>query len=138
MKILYGVRSKNVEETIEYGRTLLERIPEEVNLIFLKGEIGAGKTSFVKGLALALGIKDTITSPTFGYKREYKGLVHYDFFLNKKMKKKEIESLISEDLEDNIVVIEWGEKIHKIKDSIVVEIVYDGEDQRNIIVKEVD
>ncbi len=135
MKVLLEKRTKSFNETISLGKTIKKLLPEETNLIFLNGDVGAGKTTFVKGIALSLGISEDITSPTYGYKNEYEGLVHYDLFLSKKMKKKEILSLITEDLEDNIVVIEWGEKIPVLKNSAVINIEVESETERNIIIK---
>lgn len=135
MKTLLEVKTYNPADSISFGKELLSKLPKNINIIFLNGEIGAGKTTLVKGIAKYLNIKDDIISPTFGYKREYKGLVHYDLFLNKKMKSKEIESLISEDLEDNLVVIEWGKKIPKIKNSVIIDIKYISESERMIKIK---
>ena len=44
------------------------------DVILLHGELGAGKTTFTKGLAKALGIEETVTSPTFNYVKEYQGI----------------------------------------------------------------
>ncbi len=135
MKTLFEIKTYSAADSISFGKTLIEELPKNVNLIFLNGEIGAGKTTLVKGIAKAMNITDDITSPTFGYKKEYEGLIHYDLFLSKKMRKKEIKSLISEDLEDNLVVIEWGDKLPKLENSVVIDIVYLGEDKRSITVK---
>ncbi len=138
MKLLFEVKTLSTADTISLGRELLSRIPKGSNLIFLNGDIGAGKTTLVKGIAKSLNINDTVTSPTYGYKKEYEGLIHYDLFLSKKMKKKEIQFLISEDLEDNIVIIEWGDKLPKIKNSIVINISNISEEKRNISVSLID
>ncbi len=137
MKVILETKTNSDKETMILGKKLFKIMPHGVNLIFLEGEVGSGKTTLVKGFAESLGIDDVITSPTYGYKKEYKGLVHYDLYLSKKMKKKEIKSLISEDLEDNIVVIEWGEKIPKIDSSIIVNIKHVSETTRQITVKAV-
>lgn len=125
------------KETIKFGEELLKTLENNVNLIILKGELGSGKTTLVKGIAKSLNIKENILSPTYGYKREYKGLVHYDLYLSKKMKSKELESLISEDLENNLVIIEWGEKLPKIKNSIIVILKHISDNVRLVEVKRV-
>ncbi len=135
MKVFLEKRTISSEETIELGEQILKLVPSDINLIFLNGGVGAGKTTLVKGIAKSLSINEVITSPTYGYKNEYDGLVHYDLFLNKKMKAKEMLSLISEDLENNLVIIEWGEKIPKISGSIIVDIETISENERNIIVR---
>ena len=101
--------SNSETETKKIAKEVLDN--NGLSLILLKGDLGVGKTVFVKGLAKALGIKDTITSPTFGVKNEYDGLVHYDLYLADK--KIDVSQLIDEDLEENIVVIEWSEKLPK-------------------------
>lgn len=125
------------KETIKFGEELLKTLENNVNLIILKGELGSGKTTLVKGIAKSLNIKENILSPTYGYKREYKGLVHYDLYLSKKMKSKELESLISEDFENNLVIIEWGEKLPKIKNSIIVILKHISDNVRLVEVKRV-
>lgn len=120
MKDFKTIITKSEQETIDEAAKLLKALPKSTNLIFLNGEIGSGKTTLVKGFAKALNITEDIVSPTYGYKSVYEGLVHYDLYLAKKAK--EIRSLISEDLEDNVVIIEWGNKVPKIKDSIIIDI----------------
>ncbi len=135
MKTLTEINTTSEQETIQFGKNLKSILSKGTNLIFLNGEIGAGKTTLVKGIARSINVKDDITSPTYGYKKEYNGLIHYDLFLSKKMKKKEIKSLISEDLEDNLVVIEWGDKIPKLKESVIININVIDETKRKITVK---
>lgn len=93
-------------------------------VITLSGVLGAGKTTFVKGLAKGLGIKKTITSPTFIlmniYKRQAakykpKYLTHIDCYRIKKAQ--EIIDIGAQEYfgrKDTVVVIEWAEKIQKI------------------------
>ncbi len=138
MKTLFEITTLSTSDTISEAKSLMSKLPKESKLFFLNGEIGAGKTTFVKGIAKHLGIDDDITSPTYGYKKEYEGLVHYDLFLSKKMKKKEIEFLISEDLENNLVFVEWGNKVPKIKGSIIIDLKVKDEEKRNITVSLID
>ncbi len=122
MKTILELETFSGADTVSKGKEILNNLPKGTNLIFLEGQVGAGKTTLVKGIAKAMGIFETVTSPTYGHKKEYPGLIHYDLFLTKKMRKKEIKSLISEDLEDNLVIIEWGEKIPKIDGSVTISI----------------
>ncbi len=135
MKTIIEISTTSEKETIEFGKTIKTILPKGVSLLFLNGDIGAGKTTLVKGIAKSINIKDDITSPTYGYKKEYDGLIHYDLFLSKKMKKNEIKSLISEDLEDNLVIIEWGDKIPKLEGSATINIEVMDETKRTITVK---
>ncbi len=135
MKQLLTFKTSSASETISKAKDILNKIPKGTNLIFLNGEIGSGKTTLVKGIAKHLNIKETVTSPTYGYKNEYEGLVHYDLFLTNKIKANEIKSLITEDIEDNLVIIEWGDKVPKIKGSVIIDIKYIDEHSRKIDVK---
>ena len=103
-------------------------------VIVLTGELGAGKTEFVKGLARGLGIKQSISSPSFVLMREYtirvqglgvRVLVHIDCYRIKTVK--EIEELgLNEIFQDKntVTVIEWGEKIKKILPKKRIEIYF--------------
>lgn len=135
MKILLKKITLSEQETLKFGEEIIKIIPKGINLIILKGSLGSGKTVLVKGIAKSLKIKDTIVSPTFGYKKQYSKLTHYDLYLIKKIKKKELMSLISEDLENNLVIIEWGDKLPKIKNSILIEIKLISEFKRLIELK---
>ena len=125
--------SKSPRETKDIAKKIL-RDNTDLKFILLKGEVGSGKTVFVKGIAEELGIKDEITSPTFGIKKIYDGLIHYDLYLSEG--KVDLENIIDEDLEDNIVIVEWANKLPKkmIRNSFVVEIRILSEFTRQIIV----
>jgi len=104
------------EHTLELGRALgLAAEPGDV--ILLTGELGAGKTQFTKGVALALGVERPITSPTFNLIYEYPDrqgtktlLRHFDLYrLEKEEELDDIDYFGL--LEDNVVsVVEWGDK----------------------------
>lgn len=71
-----------LEETWELAKAIADILPENITLA-LTGDLGAGKTAFVKGLAKAWGIQETITSPTFNLMNIYQGrrqLVHIDAY----------------------------------------------------------
>lgn len=74
--------SDSTEETIALGRQIGQLLRPGA-VVLLKGDLGAGKTHFSKGVALGLGINETITSPTFTLINEYQGrwpLYHMDFY----------------------------------------------------------
>lgn len=86
------------------------------SVIELIGDVGTGKTTFTRGLALGLGIKEPVTSPSFTISKQYAlpnsgRLIHYDFY------RLPDPGLMSEDLAENlqnpnnIIVIEWGESV---------------------------
>lgn len=103
--------TKSREETIkfaeEYGKTL-----RGGDVLLLDGEMGAGKTVFTKGIALALGINAEITSPTYAYLNDYDGkLYHYDCY--RLSSGEDAEALgLTEYFYGNVVcVVEWSENI---------------------------
>lgn len=102
--------SKSLSETNKIAKTILEEY-KNVNLFILIGPIGAGKTELTKFFAKNLGNKDKIISSSFGIKSVYENLIHYDLFFLKKINSKSFLAMLNEDLEDNLVVIEWGNKI---------------------------
>ena len=83
IEMQYKYTSKNEQDTIELAQNIeSEKFPGMV--ICLDGELGSGKTVFVKGFAKAMGITDTITSPTFNLIKEYESnegkLCHMDVY----------------------------------------------------------
>ena len=108
----YKYNSKCERDTIELAENIeAEKFPGMV--ICLNGELGSGKTVFTKGLAAALGIDDTITSPTFNIIKEYPDgempLYHMDIY----RLEGNIEStgILDYFNLDGIVVIEWANMI---------------------------
>ncbi|MBT5169540.1 MAG: tRNA (adenosine(37)-N6)-threonylcarbamoyltransferase complex ATPase subunit type 1 TsaE [Opitutales bacterium] len=78
-----GIETRSPDETITIATLLAEALPTEA-ILTLEGELGAGKTTFVKGLAQAMGIQELITSPTFNIFNTYdsgiKTLIHMDAY----------------------------------------------------------
>jgi len=107
----YKITTKNEDETIELAQNLeSEKFPNMV--ICLRGDLGSGKTVFTKGIADALGITETITSPTFNIIKEYEGelpLYHMDVYrLDGKVEGLGLEEYYKK---GGIVVIEWADMI---------------------------
>jgi len=105
----------SAEETIAFGRTLIELLSPP-KLVLLRGDLGAGKTTLVKGIAAAFDAasEEDVTSPTFTLIHEYRGpranLFHIDLY--RIDTPRELDTLALEDLRDenSILLIEWGEK----------------------------
>lgn len=91
----------------EYAKTL-----RAGDVVLLNGEMGAGKTVFVKGVAQGLGIKDEILSPTYAYMNDYDGrLYHYDCYRLKNGAEAEKLGLTDYFNGKGVCLIEWSENI---------------------------
>jgi tRNA threonylcarbamoyladenosine biosynthesis protein TsaE len=135
--------SKSVEETQKFAYDLVSH-SKGGEIFALSGDLGGGKTTFAQGLAKGLGIKEFVNSPTFVIIKEYqtknkkfKNLIHIDLYRLKKideiMKKEILEYLTS----NNVVVIEWAEKIRNILPTCTKWIKFEfvDENTRKIIAK---
>ena len=108
-----NLTTKSADETIELGKKLGSML-KGGEIIAMQGTLAAGKTTITKGIAQALGIKDTITSPTFCLISEYEGkipLYHMDVY-----RLDGGEDFINLGVEDMIYgkgvsIIEWSEKV---------------------------
>jgi tRNA threonylcarbamoyladenosine biosynthesis protein TsaE len=106
-----AVLTNSEEETAALGRAMAARL-DAGTVVLLHGELGAGKTAFVRGLAEGLGVDpDDVSSPTFTLVQEYRGrvaLYHVDLY---RLAGAEADDLGLEELaESGIVAVEWGEK----------------------------
>ena len=127
------------EETAAVGRQLARSVSGGT-VILLSGDLGAGKTALVGGLAEGLGIgRDQVSSPTFTLVQEYRGgrlpLFHVDLYrLNDP---REIEDLGLDELaEDGVLAIEWAEKHPRPpRDAVRITIEDAGEIERRITVE---
>ncbi len=105
--------TKTPEETIELGVRIGKKL-QKGDVIAMQGTLAAGKTTITKGIAQALGIKDTITSPTFCLISEYYGkmpLYHMDVYRLEGTE--DFINLGTDDMiyGDGVSIIEWSEKI---------------------------
>jgi tRNA threonylcarbamoyladenosine biosynthesis protein TsaE len=129
----------SAEETIALGRTLAEVLAPP-KLVLLRGELGAGKTTLVKGIAEAFhaASEEDVTSPTFTLVHEYRGpevnLYHIDLY--RVDTPRELETLGLDDLfaENSVLLIEWGEKFARFERERDVEIALErmGENDRRV------
>ncbi len=138
MKLLKEViQTHSEEETKQIAKDLGSKLMSPI-VITLEGDLGAGKTTFTKGLGKGLGVKRVITSPTFTIIKEYTGrlpLYHIDAYrLEYSEENLGIEEYI---LSDGVTVIEWAQFIDDLipADKLEIKINYLGEDQREIIFK---
>jgi tRNA threonylcarbamoyladenosine biosynthesis protein TsaE len=139
-EILREITTHSAEETIAFGRTLKELLTPP-KLVLLRGDLGAGKTTLVKGIAAAFeaASEEDVTSPTFTLVHEYRGpranLYHIDLY--RIDTPRELETLALDDLrsDNNILLIEWGEKFPRLVKEREVEIVLDRESDNSRRIK---
>jgi len=127
------------EETIALGRSLAPLLVPP-KLVLLRGELGAGKTTLVKGIASAFraAAEDDVTSPTFTLVHEYRGpevnVYHIDLY--RVDTPRQLETLGLDDLmgEKSVLLIEWGEKFPRFEHDRDVEIALErvGENDRRV------
>ena len=128
----------NLTETIKLGRKFAKGLNRQ-SIVLLQGPIGAGKTSFVQGIAEGLSISEDITSPTFALSHHYNSgtipLFHLDLYrLENSLMAQEF--FITEEEEANqieaILVIEWPQLVEPIIDNFwKIEISYAKNSGRN-------
>lgn len=125
------VVTSSIEETQEFAQEFAKSL-KPGNIVALYGELGAGKTIFVQGLAKGLGFRGKVFSPTFIFMRPYKisnqkskikTLYHIDLYRLEEiadLKNIGIEEFISE--KNSVSAIEWAEKIEHLLPKKVIKI----------------
>ena len=134
-----SLQTAGEEETVAAGEKLARTLSPGA-VVLLYGQLGAGKTAFVRGLAQGLGaVSDDVSSPTFTIIQEYAApaatLYHVDLY---RLEPAEVDDLGLEELVsgDGIVAIEWAERWHgRPDDAIEVTIEDRGEDRRLIQIR---
>ena len=132
----------SADETISLGRELASKL-KDLRMVILHGDLGAGKTTLVKGIAEGLNAatQDEVTSPTFTLIHEYRGpdvtLYHVDLYRIETQR--ELDTLGLDELfadDGNLVLIEWGEKFPRLVAECDAEIRIQrvGESERRISV----
>ena len=138
-KLLREITTQSADETVAFGRTLAELLMPP-KLVLLRGDLGAGKTTLVKGIAAAFeaAAEEDVTSPTFTLVHEYRGpraaLYHIDLY--RVDTPRELETLALDDLrsESSLLLIEWGEKFPRLlrERDMEISLEREGESRRRI------
>jgi tRNA threonylcarbamoyladenosine biosynthesis protein TsaE len=134
---------ENLKETLNLGEKVSQKLNPQ-SIVLLKGPIGAGKTSFVQGIARGLSISEEITSPTFALSHHYSSgkipLIHLDLYRleNSSSAKEVFFSEEEEALQSKaILIIEWPELIEPlVKDFWKIEISYAKNYGRNYLIRD--
>src|SRR5258708_23320090 len=134
-------KTHSAEETTDLGRRLSADIKAGI-IVLLRGDLGAGKTTLVKGIAegFQAALAEDVTSPTFTLIHEYRGpkvtLYHIDLY--RIDTQRELDTLALDDLisVNSILLIEWGEKFERFTRERDVEIAIEhlGGDDRRVTV----
>lgn len=131
----YKIHSSSAEETIRIGEKLAILL-RPGSVVTLSGQLGAGKTTLVKGIAAGLGVKRMVTSPTFTIIKEYEGelpLYHMDAY---RLEHSEEDIGFSEYFSgDGISVVEWATFIEEyVPDQhLNIDIQYEDDHQRMFV-----
>ena len=128
------------QETIALGKELAASLAPP-KLVLLRGDLGAGKTTLVKGIAegFEAASQDDVTSPTFTLIHEYRGpsatLYHIDLY--RVDTQRELETLGLDDLMDerSVLLIEWGDKFERFESERDVEISLDRVSENERLIK---
>jgi tRNA threonylcarbamoyladenosine biosynthesis protein TsaE len=120
------VRTATAEETREVGEALSALLRAR-DAVVLTGELGAGKTTLVQGVARGLGIEDAVSSPTFTLVKEYSGILdiaHVDVYRLDRVQ--DVVDLGLDELGDgeDVLLVEWGDAIEQLlpQDRLRVEL----------------
>jgi tRNA threonylcarbamoyladenosine biosynthesis protein TsaE len=135
----------SAEETIAFGRRLAADLSPPL-IVLLRGDLGTGKTTLVKGIAEGFGAAraDDVTSPTFTLVHEYRGpdVILYHVDLYRIETQRELETLGIDDLlsPNCILLIEWGEKFPRLQREQNLEIALErvAETERRIVLTATD
>ena len=139
MEIVAQTTTESAEETAAFAEKFAASLVGGETLL-LEGDLGAGKTHFVKGLARGLGIEEVVTSPTFALHNVYYGrltLNHFDFY---RLENSDEAAMLGLDelfgQRDSVAAIEWSRNVRDLlpRHCIKVEFVKTGDNRRQITV----
>ncbi|MBE6845363.1 MAG: tRNA (adenosine(37)-N6)-threonylcarbamoyltransferase complex ATPase subunit type 1 TsaE [Ruminococcus sp.] len=107
-------KANSPQETIDFAEKI-GRLLKKGDVIAYTGGLGAGKTTFTRGLATGMGLEDNVTSPTFSIVNEYHGdgicLYHFDMYRILDADELETTGFYDYPLEDSVFAVEWSENI---------------------------
>lgn len=128
------------EETIEFAKRV-GKLLRGGDILAYRGGLGAGKTTFTRGLALGMGLPDDVSSPTFALVNEYRNenvtMYHFDMYRIMNAEALETTGFYDYMSEDSVIVCEWSENIAGClpDGTVTVTIKRLGENEREIVVE---
>ena len=131
--------SKSPGDTIAFGEKV-GKLLRKGDMIAYRGGLGAGKTTFTRGLAIGLGLADNVTSPTYAIVNEYRGdeisLYHFDMYRIEGGDELESTGFCDYPREESVFAVEWSENIDEElpADTIFIHIENIDENTRKITV----
>ena len=134
------VRTNSPEETISFAEKI-GKLLRGGDTVAYRGGLGAGKTTFTRGLAVGMGLPDEGSSPTFALVNEYRGknvtMYHFDMYRIMNAEALETTGFYDYMSEDSVIVCEWTENIEGClpKNTVNITIEHLGEDVREITVE---
>lgn len=135
--------SNSIEDTFKIAKDIAQKFKNSGGVIALSGDLGAGKTTFTQGFAKAFGIQEKVISPTFVVIRQHqipgseRMLFHVDLYrLEGEINPQDLGLKELWEDKDNLVLIEWAEKIeNKLpNETVQIKIKKVGENSREISV----
>ena len=137
---MISLSTASPEETIAFAEQI-GRLLRGGDVIAYRGGLGAGKTTFTRGIALGMGLPDEVSSPTFALVNEYRGkgltLYHFDMYRILNAEALETTGFYDYISEDAVIVCEWSENIADCLPENVITITIEtaGENVRKITVE---
>lgn len=134
------VRTASPEETISFAEKI-GMLLHGGDVVAYRGGLGAGKTTFTRGLASGMGLPDEVFSPTFALVNEYRGenitMYHFDMYRIMNAEVLETTGFYDYMTEDSVIVCEWTENIEGClpKNAVNITIKHLGDDLREITVE---
>ena len=134
----YITTTNSPEETIEFGKRI-GSVLKGGEVIAYKGDLGMGKTTLTRGIAMGLGLDDIVSSPTFALVNEYRGgrltLYHFDMYRINTAEALESTGYYDYLSDDSVICVEWSENTAGLLDETVTITISGEGDTRTITVE---
>lgn len=141
-KVIHIERLEDINRAAQEFVDYISGSDTESNIFAFYGEMGAGKTTFIKALCVVLGVTDTVNSPTFTLVNEYRAakgfpVFHFDFYRIDKIREAYDIGLDEYFSEDGLCLIEWPEKIREAlpADCVKVHIQVNANGGRTLVIE---